>query len=202
MLHRIREAWMPKEGQDTLHEGPVEVDETYVGSKERNKHSYKKLRERWAEGKTAVVGLIDRTNGHAEARVVDSANRINLHGFIHDHVVPGSDVYTDEATAYHQLSGYCRASVKHSVGQYVDGMAHTNGIESFWATLKRAYKGTFHKISPKHLNRYLAEFCFHKNVRTMDTIDQMTSTVRALRGCILTYRQRIADNGLPSEARA
>ena len=67
--------------------------------------------------------------------------------------------------------------MKHSVSEYVNGMAHTNGIESFWSMLKRAHKGTFHKISPKHLQRYVNEFCASHNMRDLDTIDQMQRVV-------------------------
>ena len=72
--------------------------------------------------------------------------------------------------------------VKHSVGEYVRGQAHTNGIESFWSMLKRAHSGTLHKLSPKHLHRYVTEFAGRKNVRKLDTIDQMTTLARGLEG--------------------
>ena len=92
-------------------------------------------------------------------------------------------------------------TVKHSVGEYVRDMADTNGIESFWAMLKRAHKGTFHKISPKHLHRYVAEFAGRHNVRPLDTIDQMKRLAADMEGKRLTYQALIADNGLPSGAR-
>ena len=78
-------------------------------------------------------------------------------------------------------------AVNHSVGEYVDGMAHTNGIESFWSMLKRVHKGTFHKISPKHLQRYVSEFAGKHNVRDSDTIAQMRDTVARLVGRNLLY---------------
>lgn len=201
MLHRIREAWMP-EADDASCEGPVEVDETYVGGKERNKHADKKLHERWADGKTAVVGLVDRTTGHATAQVVARTDKATLQEFIQGHVPPGSDVFTDEASIYRNLPGYWHATVRHSAGQYVDGMAHTNTIESFWSMLKRAYVGTFHKLSPKHLDRYVQEFTGRHNLRRADTIDQMRTVVARLAGHALPYRTLVADNGLPSGARA
>ena len=83
-------------------------------------------------------------------------------------------------------------AVRHVDGEYVRGDAHTQGIESFWAMLKRAHKGTFHKISPKHLHRYISEFAGRHNVRESDTIDQMAAVARGLVGKRLTYRALIA----------
>ena len=93
-------------------------------------------------------------------------------------------------------------TVKHSVAEYVDGMAHTNGIESFWSMLKRAHKGTFHKISPKHLDRYVQEFAGKHNIRESGTLAQMRDTVARLVGRNLLYRGLIADKGLSSGARS
>ena len=92
--------------------------------------------------------------------------------------------------------------MRHSVGEYVNGMAHTNGIESFWSMLKRAHKGTFHKISAKHLDRYVTEFAGRHNNRPTDTLDQMAEIARAMAGERLMYRDLIADNGLASGARS
>ena len=92
-------------------------------------------------------------------------------------------------------------AVKHSVGEYVSGMVHTNGMESFWSMLKRAHMGTFHKLSPKHLDRYVQEFAGKHNMRESDTLAQMRDTVSRLIGRNLLYVNLIADNGLPSGAR-
>ncbi len=92
-------------------------------------------------------------------------------------------------------------AANHSVGEYVDGMAHINGIESFWNMLKRAHKGTFHKISPKHLDRYVHEFAGKHNIRDSGTLAQMRGTVARLAGRRLLYRNLIADNGLSSAGR-
>ena len=91
-------------------------------------------------------------------------------------------------------------TVKHSVSEYVNGQAHTNGIESFWATLKRGYHGVYHKMSEKHLDRYVSEFAERHNHRPLDTIDQMTAMVNSMIGKGLPYRKLIADNGLPNGA--
>ena len=92
--------------------------------------------------------------------------------------------------------------MKHSVAEYVRGMAHTNGMESFWSMLKRAHLGTFHKMSPKHLNRYVQEFAGKHNIRESDTLDQMRDVVSRLMGCTLTDDRLVADNGLSSGARS
>ena len=110
-------------------------------------------------------------------------------------------VYTDEHGGYRGMAGRGHEVVNHSVGEYVRGMAHTNGIESFWSMLKRAHKGTFHKVSPKHLDRYVTEFAGKHNVRDADTIDQMAGVVRTMAGRRLKYDDLIAGNGLASGAR-
>ena len=93
-------------------------------------------------------------------------------------------------------------AVCHGAGEYVRGDAHTNGIESFWAILKRAHKGIYHKMSPKHLDRYARGFAGKHNCRKMDTLARMAHVARGMVGRRLTYRQLIAPNGLPSGARA
>ena len=107
-------------------------------------------------------------------------------------MAPGATVYTDEAKAY-KGRPFNHEFVRHSTGEYVKEMAHTNGMESFWATLKRAHKGTFHKITPKHLQRYVDQFAAKHNVREADTVDQMASVVAGMVGKRLMYRDLVAD---------
>ncbi len=109
-------------------------------------------------------------------------------------------IFTDEHGAYRGLPRH--EAVNHSVGEYVRGMAHTQGIESFWSMLKRAHKGVYHKLSPKHLDRYVRQFAGRHNIREHDTIDQMASVVAGMVGKRLCYRDLIADNGLDSGARS
>jgi len=119
-----------------------------------------------------------------------------------NHAPPGSVVYTDDARGYTGLaSAFDHKSVCHSAGEYVCDMTHTNGIESFWAVLKRAHKGVYHKFSVKHLQRYVTDFSGRHNVRSLDTMSQMQTIVTGMIGRRLTYKRLKADNGFSSGAR-
>jgi len=203
MLMRIREAWMQDDGH--TFGGPVEVDEGYFGGRRSNMSNSKRKAlvdtGRGTVGKTAVAGIKDRETNEVRARVVQATDTATLHPFIKDNVDADATVYTDDASVYDSLP-YNHEAVKHSVSEYVRDMAHTNGVESFWATLKRAHKGTFHKISPKHLNRYVHEFAGKHNIRNLDTLAQMRDTVARLVGRNLMRTRLVADNGLSSMARS
>lgn len=192
MFHRIRNAMdiMPEDKEKFS--GEVEVDETYVGGRERNKHASKKLRAgRGTVGKVAVVGVRERETGLIKAEVVDDTSRETLHGFIKKYVSTDSQVYTDEAVAYRKLIGYDHQAVKHSVGEYVKDQASTNGLESHWAMLKRGYVGAYYQMSGQHLIRYVIEFYGRHNIRTLDTIVQMLLIVRNMAGTHLPYKKLI-----------
>ena len=100
------------------------------------------------------------------------------------------------------MSEFTHEAVNHSVSEYVREQASTNGIESFWAMLKRGHQGIYHKMSPKHLDRYVTEFAGRHNDRDADTVDQMTGIVTGMVGKRLRYSDLIADNGLDSGARS
>ena len=193
LAHRLREAW----SQDGVaFTGPVEVDETYVRGKERNKHGSKKLKQgRGAVGKAAVIGMKDRETNKVTALSVQSTDKPTLQGFVLGQVAPGAQVFTDDHGGYHGLPNH--QSVKRSVGEYVDEMAHTNGIESLWAMLKRGYHGTFHRTSPEHLDRYVNEFSGRHNIRDEDTAVQMAAVVRGMTGKRLKYADLITPKAAP-----
>ena len=203
MLHRIRKAFDNDDFSGPTWGGPTEVDETYIGGLRKNmsKAKRKTLEGRGPSGKAAVVGAKDRKTGKVMARHVRYTDSPHLAGFAAEHAKTGTTVYTDEATVYRALDAwFTHESVNHSAGEYVRGMAHINGIESFWAMLKRAHKGIYHKFSVKHLDRYIAEFSGRHNMRECGTLAQMVALAGGMTGKRLTYKALIADNGLKSGA--
>ena len=195
MAQRLRAAFEAT-GPTVVFEGPVEVDETYVGGKRKNmpKSKRKLLAGRGPVGKTAVVGIKDRETKQVTVQVVTDTDGETLQGFVREHVEPGAEVFTDDAAAYDGLTDYEHGTVRHSVGEYVNGKVHTNGIESLWSMLKRSHKGTFQKLSPKRLQRYVDEFGWWQNVREFDTEEQLHCLAEDREGKRLRYRELIAPN--------
>ncbi|MDE0388418.1 MAG: IS1595 family transposase [Rhodospirillales bacterium] len=205
MMQRIREGFVDGDAKPFI--GPVEVDESHFGGKRKNMHAKRRRELREKHGKarwgahTVVAGAKDRETGRVRGRVVPGVDRQTLYGFVDEVAAPDATLYTDEWKSYRGARAD-HVAVNHSTGTFVKDMAHTNGLESFWSLMKRGYTGTYHKLSPKHLDRYVAEFAGRHNVRDMDTPVQMGTLVRGMEGRRLRYVDLIADNGLDSGARS
>lgn len=191
MLQRLRlalqDTFMGKLG------GHVEVDETFIGGKARFMHKNKRAKviKRGPSGKTIVVGVLER-GGRVRAEVVKDRERANVQAVVRQHVAPGSELSTDEWSAYFGLApDYAHKVINHA-DAYVDGQVHTNGLENFWSLLKRGLKGTYVSVEPFHLYRYLDEQIFRFNNRAtkkhfVSDSDRFELAVSQISGKRLTY---------------
>jgi transposase-like protein len=194
MDHRIRKALKQNNGQLF---GTVEIDETYIGGKERNKHFVKRTKGTQGRNtltKTPIVGLIQR-GGAMKAKVVDNVRMRTLESMIVENVKIGTQLYTDEFLSYSKIGKlYPHDAVSHGKGQYAKaGGINSNSAESFWALFKRGYYGTYHTMSRKHLQRYVDEFVFRFNNRASELSDVFADVVgRVSESKTLPYKKLTA----------
>jgi transposase-like protein len=192
VLHRLREACGSDLGKLS---GIIEIDETYVGGIEKNKHESKKLKAgRGPVGKTAVLAMRER-GGRTVGLPIANADGGTIKNEIHRRVELGSTIHTDEAAVYGNLGGlfFDHDTINHGAGEFVRGNVTTNGIESVFAVLKRGLIGVYHHASPKHLGRYVDEFAFRLNEGDVKrhTLARLDSFIAGAAGKRLTYEALI-----------
>ncbi len=191
MLQRIRKCFGID--NDTQLNNEVEVDETYVGGKNKNRHANKKFKNsqgRSAKDKTPVVGMVER-GGKVTARTVDNVKSVTLTAEIIKNVKESATLYSDEWLGYKGVSRiYDHSVVKHNQDQYVNGRVHTNTIEGFWSLLKRGIFGIYHFTSKKHLQLYVNEFVFRYNTRKGTESDRFNLLLNNIENRI-TYKELI-----------
>ena len=203
MLHRLREAMagagltvkMGGEGQ-----GPVEIDETFVGPDPRRMHNSRRLKLQTAitnrTNKVPVMGMLDRETRQVRAQVIPNVKRETLQNAILNQIEGGATIYTDQFSAYDRLPAakeFIHETVNH-MQEYVRGEIHTQGIENFWSLLKRTLRGTYVAVEPYHLDRYVAEQVFRFNNRAtkdnpLNDSDRFIIAMMQVVGKRLTYAQ-------------
>ena len=137
-----------------------------------------------------MVGIKDRKTNAIRVKVIPDTTKETLRAFIDENDAVDAEKFTDENRSYQGMNNH--KTVNHSLGKWVNEMAHTNGLESFWAMFKKGFHGTFHRMSRKHLHRYLAEFSGRHNIRPMDTLDQIIAMSDGMNGKRLKYKDLVA----------
>jgi len=194
VLHRLRHAARTQSFNAPL-TGKVEIDETYVGGRDYNRHAEKKKGGRGGlgSGKTPVIGAIERKGDVVASVMPQGIGWPEAQGFVDAVVSPKAELLvTDAHPAYAAIYGYPQHEVvNHHIGEYKKGDAHTNSIESVWALLKRQIVGTHHWVSPKHLQQYVSEMAWRMNRRAMTAEERANAIFTAVEGR-LTYKALIA----------
>jgi transposase-like protein len=191
LLHRLRYAFEHPNFQAML-SNEVEIDETFVGGKNKNRHADKKVENsqgRSYKDKTPVLGMIER-DGNLITKVVPDTKQDTVEPIINTHVKKGANVYTDEWHAYNNLGeNYNHQRVNHGAKEYVNFMASTNSIENFWSHLKRGIDGIYHWVSRDHLQSYVDEYTLRFNTRKFGTQERFDLVLSSVAGKRLTYNE-------------
>jgi transposase-like protein len=194
MLHRLRLALQRGTFDKIGGTGPVEADETFIGGLARNMHAHKrakKIHGTGGAGKELVIGLLDRETGKVRVAHVADRKKNTLQAHVKEHVAAGAELMTDELASYTGLDAEYVHNVINHAEEYVRGNVHTNGIENFWALLKRGLKGTYVSVEPFHLFRYLDEQAFRYNERKHEDGDRgrFIEACRSIFGKRLMYKE-------------
>ena len=210
LLHRVRH--IMKTGSLDKLEGEIEVDESFVGGLEKNKHKDKKQNAgRGGVGKQIVLGVLERGNTQKDengklrkkdervysqirVNIIPDTTQVTLHGEIKANVTEDAEVYTDAHRGYNGLSNdFKHAFVDHAV-KYAEGKVYTNGVENFWSLLDRSIHGTYIKPEAQHLLRYVDEQAFRFNYRSGTDATRFLQTMQGIEGKRLTYDKLITSH--------
>lgn len=194
MLHRLRAKLGIDNDPNEQLDGTIECDETFVGGKNKNRHKAKKAVQQGGRSfvdKTPILGMLQR-GGKVKTMVIPSTQREYIRPLVEQVAAYGCNLITDEWRAYKGLDAlYNHNTVDHSCGQYAKGEIHTNGIEGFWAWIKRMVIGTYHNVSKKHLQQYAHEATFRYNTRNMSVVERLNFTMSLNNGA-LNYKKLTA----------